>query len=77
MLKVRVHEESKVDGPNSEGLNFEDCNIAVLVLSLLLLFYILATSKVISGRIVTYCSAHSWRLYSAVSLGHQAADTMN
>ena len=33
-------------------------------------FYILATSKVISGW------AHSWPLYSAASLGHQATSTM-
>ena len=40
------------------------------------LFYILATSKVISGRVQTYDSVHSWQLYSAASLGHQAASTM-
>ena len=32
-----------------------------------LLFYILATSEVISGRALTCDSAHSWQLYSAVS----------
>ena len=41
-----------------------------------LLFYILATSNVISGWVLTCSSAHSWRLYSAVPLGNQAARTM-
>ena len=41
-----------------------------------LLFYVLASFKVISGRIPTCDSAHSWRLYSAASLGHQVAGTM-
>ena len=42
-----------------------------------LLFYVLATPKVIiSGRGPTCESMHSWRLYSAASLGHQAACTM-
>ena len=42
----------------------------------LLLFYILTTSKVISGRVPTCDIAHSWRLYSAVSLEHQAPGTL-
>ena len=43
---------------------------------LLLEFYALATSKVISGRVSTSHSAHSLSLYSAVLLGDQAANTM-
>ena len=42
----------------------------------LLLFYVLATSKVISGRLPTYDSAHSWRLYSVAPLENQASSTM-
>ena len=42
----------------------------------LLEFYILATSKVISGWVLTYDSAHSWQLYNAVPLGDQATSTM-
>ena len=43
-----------------------------------LLFYILATSKVITGHIPTcwYVCAHSWLFYSAASLEHQTAGTM-
>ena len=41
-----------------------------------LLFYVLAISKVMSGRVPTYDSAHSLGLYSAASLGHQATRTM-
>ena len=41
-----------------------------------LLFYLLATFKVISGRVPTFDSEYSWLLYSAPSLGHQAAGTM-
>ena len=37
------------------------------------LFYILATSKVISGRIMTDDSAQPWRLDSAASLGDQGS----
>ena len=36
----------------------------------LLLFYVLAKSKVITGRGPTCNSAHLWWLYSAASLGH-------
>ena len=32
--------------------------------------------KVLSGRVPTCHCAHSWQLYSAASLGHQAASTM-
>ena len=39
-------------------------------------FYILATSKVISGRVPTCDSAHSLLLYSAAPLRDQAAGTM-
>ena len=42
----------------------------------LLLFYVLATSKIISWWVPTCDSAHSWQLYSAASLGHQAASTI-
>ena len=38
--------------------------------------YILATSKVISGRVPTCDSAHSWRIYSAAPLGDQVTSTM-
>ena len=40
----------------------------------LLEFYVLATSKVISGRVPICDSAHSWRLYSAVPPGNQAVE---
>ena len=39
-------------------------------------FYVLATHKVISGWVTTGDSGHSWRLYSAAALGHQATSTM-
>ena len=41
-----------------------------------LLFYILATFKVISGWVLICDSAHSWWLYSASPLGKQAISTM-
>ena len=41
-----------------------------------LLFYILATFKVISGCVPTCDSAHSWWLYSAAPLGYQTASTV-
>ena len=44
----------------------------------LLLFYILATPKIIPGQVPTYYSAHKWRLYyvySAAPLANQAAST--
>ena len=37
---------------------------------------VLATFKVISGRLSTCDSAHTWSLYSAVSLGKQSTSTM-
>ena len=42
----------------------------------LLLFYVLATSTVISGSIPTCDSVHSWQLCSVGSLGDQSASTM-
>ena len=42
----------------------------------LLLFYVIATSKVISGQVPTGDSAHSWWLYSAALLRHQATSTL-
>ena len=39
-------------------------------------FYILASSKVTSGWVLTCDSAHSWRLYGVASLRYHAADTM-
>ena len=42
----------------------------------LLLFYALASSKVISEPVLTCDSAHSWWLYSAGSREHQATSTM-
>ena len=42
----------------------------------LLKFYILATSKVISGWVPTIDSADLLQLYSAAKLGDQAASTM-
>ena len=42
----------------------------------LLMFYVLATSKVISGSVPTCDSAYSWWIYSVTSLGYQAASTM-
>ena len=35
-------------------------------------FYVPATSKVISRCVATYDRVHSWRLYSAAPLGNQA-----
>ena len=43
----------------------------------LLLFYVLATSEVISGQVLTCDSAHLWRLYSTAPLGNQATSTMS
>ena len=39
---------------------------------LCLLYNVLATSKIISGRALTCDSVHTWRLYSAAPLGDQA-----
>ena len=41
----------------------------------LLLFYVQAIYKVMAGQVLTSDSVHSWRLYSAPSVGHQAAGT--
>ena len=42
----------------------------------LLLFYILATSKILSGHIWSCASVNSWWLYSAARLRDQATSTM-
>ena len=42
----------------------------------LLALYVLATSKVISGQLLSCDSVHSWRLKSVAPWGNQAADTM-
>ena len=47
-----------------------------LFIDCLLLFYILTTSKVISGGALTCDSTHSWRLLSVAPLGYQVIDTM-
>ena len=43
---------------------------------LVCLFYVLATSKVITGWVPTCDSAHIMRLHNAASLGHQTASIM-
>ena len=48
-------------------------SVVSLFVVFLLLFYVLATSLVISARIPTYDSTYSWRFYR---LGNQAASTM-
>ena len=35
----------------------------------------LATSKIISGRVPTCVSTHSWQFYNAAPLGNQATST--
>ena len=40
-------------------------------------FYVLATSKVIAGWILTCDSAHSWSFYSAALLGYQTHDRIS
>ena len=42
----------------------------------LLEFYILATFKVLSGRVTTCGSVYSWCLYSVAPLGDWATNTM-
>ena len=42
----------------------------------LLLFYIIATSKVILGWVPNCDSVHLWQVYSADPLGNQATSTM-
>ena len=51
-------------------------SIIMFVIVCLLLLYTLATSEVISGWVLTCDNPHSWRLYSAASLGNQATSTM-
>ena len=41
----------------------------------LLLLYVLATLRIISGRVPTCDSTHSWQLHSAVPLGNKAINT--
>ena len=53
------------------------CNINTNSLFCLLLVYVIATSTVISGWEPTCDSACSWRLYSAVSLGHWDHDLLS
>ena len=43
---------------------------------LVLEFYVLSTSKVVSGWVPTFDSVYSWRLNSAVPEGDQATSTM-
>ena len=69
--------------------NYFDCGFYIPVMSAswlrlfvqnmvgwLLEFYVLATSKAISGQVLTWDSTHSWWLYSASTQGEQAAGTM-
>ena len=52
------------------------CRLICLdIISWLLEFYILATSKIISGWVWTCDSTHLWRFYSASPLGDQADNT--
>ena len=56
---------------------YREVNTVYLIcLFLFLVFYILPTSKVLSGQVPTCDSAHSWWLYSAALLGNQATSTM-
>ena len=49
------------------GFRYKDnSNVCLFVV----VVFILATSKVISGWVLTCDGVHSWRLHSAVSLGH-------
>ena len=57
------------------GYNSIDTSRPDMFLSLLL-FYILATYKVISGRLPTCDSAHSWWVCSGAPLENQAVSTM-
>ena len=43
----------------------------------LLELFILTTSKVISGHILTCDNAHSWQIYSAARLGDQATSAIS
>ena len=52
-------------------------SISICVYSIYVcLFVVLRPSKVISGRVLTCDSVHSWRFYSVAPLGHQATSTM-
>ena len=42
----------------------------------LLLFYVLATSMILSRRAPTYLNRHSWRFHSAAPPGKQVANTI-
>ena len=68
-VKIRYNTD---DTFNQEHIWFSSMHGAGLSL-----FYILATSKVRSGRLPTCDSAHSWQLYSFASLGHQATGTIS
>ena len=50
--------------------------VPIWLVASLLVFYIVATSTVILGWVLTCNSAHSWRIYSPAPLGDQAASTM-
>ena len=39
-------------------------------------FYVLATSKLISGRVSTYKRVHFWQPYNAAPLADQATSTL-
>ena len=57
-------------------ISYNRLYLAVNLMDVCLLSYVLATSKVISGRVSTCDSVHSWQLYSAAWLGDQATSTM-
>ena len=66
-LSQRVPGQLDVPGPRSQGAN---------IILFCLLFYVLATSKIITGWAPTCGSVHSWWLYSAAPLGNQVTSTM-
>ena len=72
-LQLRDRENNDDDDYDYDGDGDGD---AMLMMIDCLLFCVLATSKVISGRVPTCDNAHSWRLYSAAQLGNQAVSTM-
>ena len=53
------------------------CLQSTILFLCLLLFYILATSRFISGWVPTFGNAHSWWLYTAAPLGNQAISTIS
>ena len=58
-------------------LNVSNDLFSVLASTIVCLaFCVLSAFKVISGRVPTRDSAHSWRLYSAAPLGNQAFNTL-